>query len=68
MFPCKELFGVLDLDIVLGKQKSLRARGKFAGREPVRRMGRGSAGLRKLTQISPFTNALFFSFTQTSHI
>ena len=44
MFPCKELFGVLDLDIVLGKQKSLRARGKFAGREPVRRMGRGFVG------------------------
>ena len=44
MFPCKELFGVLDLDIVLGKKKNLRARGKFAEREPVRELGRGFVG------------------------
>ena len=31
-------------------------------------MERGFAGLRKLTQISPFTNAFFFFYSNVSHI
>ena len=70
MFPCKELFGVLDLDIVLGKERAcelvenLRSANRWEERGEVL-----SAQVNfndKVTQISPFIN-VFFSFTQASH-